>query len=338
MTAARLTVALLAVLSLAPAGSRARARRAQGSPRGRKGLRAFLLRADEPTTDVYPRTPSFAWKPVRGDAALRVPALDEQPLPRQRHRLQRPPGEGAGDRRPDARCRGSPASRTRSTPACAPSRRPARRRGADEFGFNMRWPDAARADELGPGLLRWTPVAGATSTRSGSRTCRRWISTSTNVADQREYYSFHPDAKWTGSLRMARPRRSACSAAPARTGCRPSRTGRGAPSSRPSTPPSPPARSNGCRHRLRQGHRRVGGPDAHSLMPAFTYGRPRCFGEHPAELYRVYVSTDRTASTPSSAARPSAGPRSRPAPPGCTRCRRTSGARSRPRPTVPARG
>src|SRR3989442_2626187 len=29
-------------------------------------LRGFLLRADEPSADTFARTPSFAWKPVRG--------------------------------------------------------------------------------------------------------------------------------------------------------------------------------------------------------------------------------------------------------------------------------
>ena len=65
----------------------------------------------------------------------------------------------------------------------------------------MRWPHAARADELGPRACsagRRSPARRAT--RSGSRTCRKVISTSTNVADQREFYTFHPDAKWTGSL------------------------------------------------------------------------------------------------------------------------------------------
>ena len=61
MTAARLTVALLAALALAPAAhARADAPRLTAPD----GLRAFLLRADEPQTREYSRTPSFAWKPV----------------------------------------------------------------------------------------------------------------------------------------------------------------------------------------------------------------------------------------------------------------------------------
>src|SRR5581483_8128762 len=30
------------------------------------GLRGFLVRADEPSTDTFPRTPSFAWAPYKG--------------------------------------------------------------------------------------------------------------------------------------------------------------------------------------------------------------------------------------------------------------------------------
>ena len=65
MTAARLTAALLALLVLAPAASARIDARKQSAP---EGLRAFLLQADEPAQDpakrVFPRTPSFIWKPV----------------------------------------------------------------------------------------------------------------------------------------------------------------------------------------------------------------------------------------------------------------------------------
>src|SRR2546423_2694808 len=31
-----------------------------------KGVKAFLLRADEPSGHTFSRTPAFAWRPVRG--------------------------------------------------------------------------------------------------------------------------------------------------------------------------------------------------------------------------------------------------------------------------------
>ena len=53
------------------------------------GLHAFLLRVDEPRTEVFSRTPAFAWNPVAGCGALRVPALDERLVPGQRNHLRR---------------------------------------------------------------------------------------------------------------------------------------------------------------------------------------------------------------------------------------------------------
>ena len=52
--------ALLALASPAAAATRAAAASAP------TGLHAFLLRVDEPRTDVFSRTPSFAWNPVPG--------------------------------------------------------------------------------------------------------------------------------------------------------------------------------------------------------------------------------------------------------------------------------
>src|SRR6266511_2307904 len=39
---------------------------AQAAPVGPTGLRGFLLRADEPAQDTFPRTPAFAWAPYPG--------------------------------------------------------------------------------------------------------------------------------------------------------------------------------------------------------------------------------------------------------------------------------
>src|SRR5918997_1670959 len=60
--APRLLVALLVALVLAPAAH------AQAAP---GNLHGFLLRATEPEdpTRTFPRTPSFAWDPVRGAIA-----------------------------------------------------------------------------------------------------------------------------------------------------------------------------------------------------------------------------------------------------------------------------
>ena len=69
------------------------------------------------------------------------------------------------------------------------------------FGFNMRWkaaPEQILPDT--PGLVRWTPVEGATSYEVWFVDPGKVITTSTNVADEREYYSFHPDPPWSGTV------------------------------------------------------------------------------------------------------------------------------------------
>ena len=56
-----IAVATLALLVAVPAHGAAKPTLPPPS-----GLRAFLLRADEPRTDTYARTPSFAWAPYSG--------------------------------------------------------------------------------------------------------------------------------------------------------------------------------------------------------------------------------------------------------------------------------
>ena len=59
MLARSLTLLALAAAGFVPAAQSA-------APAGPTGLRAFLLRADEPAVDSFPRTPSFAWSPFDG--------------------------------------------------------------------------------------------------------------------------------------------------------------------------------------------------------------------------------------------------------------------------------
>lgn len=71
---------------------------------------------------------------------------------------------------------------------------------SNAFGFNMQWPDTAKPLKAEPGLIRWTPVAGATSYQVWLIDAGKVFSTHTNVADEREYYTFHTDANWTGTV------------------------------------------------------------------------------------------------------------------------------------------
>ena len=110
-----------------------------------------------------------------------------------------------------------------------------RRGGAQPFAFNMRWPGMPTPLPTEPGLVRWTPVRARPATRSGTRTSTRSSGTNTNVADEREFYTFTARAgtrRCTGAFAP-----SVASSATSRTAFRPSRTARGARPTRRRTPP-----------------------------------------------------------------------------------------------------
>ena len=71
---------------------------------------------------------------------------------------------------------------------------------SNAFGFNMRWPEIAQPLKTEAGLIRWTPVAGASSYQVWFIDAGKVFATHTNVADEREYYTFHSDPSWTGTV------------------------------------------------------------------------------------------------------------------------------------------
>jgi hypothetical protein len=60
----RLTLPTLAALALVLVSQASPASNAGAISQSPMGLRAFLLRSDEPVTHSYSRTPSFTWAPV----------------------------------------------------------------------------------------------------------------------------------------------------------------------------------------------------------------------------------------------------------------------------------
>jgi hypothetical protein len=166
-----------------------------------QGLRAFLLRADEPVRHVFPRTPSFAWTPVPGTrvydfqlarsrefgsgtvifqaGALRTPAVS---VP-----LSLPWMTGT----PYALY-----ARVRTITSAGLSAWSA------PFGFNTSWDTPPRPLRPSiPGLVRWTPVEGATGYEVWYPDAAKAFRTATDSADEREFYTFHQDAKWSGRVR-----------------------------------------------------------------------------------------------------------------------------------------
>jgi hypothetical protein len=278
-----------------------------------KGLKAFLLRVDEPAATYnrnFPRTPAFAWRAVPRAKRYEFELSTSKTF-----------SEGAvvwssATARVDV-----------PTPAISPTValpwitgnpyslyarvRAIAANGKDglwsaPFGFNMRWRDKPRPlNPQFPGLVRWTPIEGATMYEVWLFGARLIFSTTTNVADEREFYSFHVDSSrqyrtnplWSGAVRWRiRAVRKLYGDIP--NGLPATTYG---PWSDTFTNLNPP-------HTF--GELTMGGtvsgsvlstpqePQAHELTPGFLFsGNYRSWGnpsylDTDTELYRVYVSTD----------------------------------------------
>jgi hypothetical protein len=158
------------------------------------------------------------------------------------------------------------------------------------FGFNMRWPEIAQPQKSEPGLIRWTPVAGATSYQVWFTDANKVFGTHTNVADEREYYTFHSDASWIGSVHWrVRAVRRVFGDIP---------NGLPAVSYGPWSPiytTGNPALNTGpltLRLAISDVTSTPGKQSAHELQPALSYSGTMV-GGRAYGLFRTYISTDR---------------------------------------------
>jgi hypothetical protein len=162
-------------------------------------LHAFLLRADEPIAHEYPRTPSFAWSPapehgghyefelatspsfqdgslVFHDPTLAIPA---ETIPRQLPWME-----------------GNPYALWAHVRWVSDDGRQATR-WSNPFGFNMKWRDQDVPQQIPApdGLIRWQPIEGATGYEVLYTDIHpsHSFQTTTNVADEREFFTFHSD-------------------------------------------------------------------------------------------------------------------------------------------------
>jgi hypothetical protein len=226
MPAARFVLTLLAAAALLAGVSSAGAT-TQTLPRP-TGVKAFLLKTDEPASHVFPRTPSFAWNPVKG--ALRyefqlatTASFNDGSVVWSNVGATTKVAAGAESKDAEASATTQKLPRTLRelrAPAIAldvalpwitgePYSLYARVRGvlregasrwSAPYGFNVRWPDVQAAPLDIPGLLRWTPVEGATGYEVWISGAKRRILTSSNVADARELYTFHQSPEWTRTV------------------------------------------------------------------------------------------------------------------------------------------
>ena len=193
MVCARLTAAFVAALAVAaPAGS------ALAANRGPQGLHAFTLRANEPVVHTFSRTPSFAWSPVAGAVTYRFELSTSKNFSDSGIVWS-----SKGLKSPAVSVPISLPWMTGNPYSLFAHVRAITRRGVTAwsapFGFNMRWSAVpAPITPAYPGLLRWSTVPGANAYMVWLVDSGKWFSTRSNMADEREYYTFHQDPAYSG--------------------------------------------------------------------------------------------------------------------------------------------
>ena len=68
------------------------------------------------------------------------------------------------------------------------------------YGFNIHWKDVPKQAVSYPGLVRWTPVEGATSYQVWFTGINHVVESRVNAVDEREFYAFHQGANFTGTV------------------------------------------------------------------------------------------------------------------------------------------
>ena len=323
MPAARLFVCALALLGTVLASS------AMASPPGApKGLKGFLLRPNEAVTHTFSRTPAFAWQPVRGASCYEFELATSRTFDGSSVVWSNVPTNTASGRSCRAlkksvvtsspQTGGDITSEESASGSIPPIKVPAvslgltlpwftgkpyalyaRVRGVTgrgptawsrPFGFNMRWEDHPVPMPARPGLVRWKPVEGATSYQVWYTDVGASFGTHTNVADQRELYTFHSNPAWWTTVRWrVRAVRQILGSIP---------NGLPAVSYGPWSPVYTTTNSDVANGELST---RVAMSDvtssswkgpAHSLMPALTFSG-KWSADTPYGIFRVYAATDR---------------------------------------------
>jgi hypothetical protein len=255
------------------------------------GLHGFMLRADETASTSFHRTPSFAWKPVAGATRYQfqlatTSTFRDNGILYDNARLLTPveappltlPWITGSPHALYARVRAFSASGV--TPWSAP------------FGFDVVPPAPPTPLPSYPGLLRWTPIEGAEGYQVWLIDTGKMEFVRTNVLDEREFYTFHQAPSWIGTVRW-RIRAVRGDTANRINGIPVSHVGAWSPiySSSNSAPSGGPITLIGTLSDVFSN----GAPTdpAQRLMPSFLWSGNQSLGGTQAELFRVYVYTDR---------------------------------------------
>jgi hypothetical protein len=164
------------------------------------GVHGFLLRADEPLASAFHRTPSFAWNPVPGAVRYEF-QLSTSSTFRDNGMLYRnnqllTPVEAPPLTLPWIT--GSPHAlyaRVRAILAGTTTG------WSVPYGFDVTPPPPPTPLPSYPGLLRWTPIEGAEAYEVWLVDANKFEQVRTNVLDERDFYTFHQAPAWTGTIR-----------------------------------------------------------------------------------------------------------------------------------------
>jgi hypothetical protein len=154
----------------------------------------------------------------------------------------------------------------------------------------MRWSEPAVPLPAKPGLVRWTPVEGASAYDVWYPDIRKIVRTHTNVADQREFYTFHLEEGWWQTVRWrVRPVRQVVGSIP--NGLPAVSYG---PWSQMYTATNPTWQGGPLKVRFAVSDEisSNNGAAAHQLMPSLTYTGDQGFDGQEYRLFRVYAFTD----------------------------------------------
>ena len=266
--------------------------------RGPSGLKPFLLRANEPVTHEFPRTPSFSWAPVRGTLRYEFQLAKNVTFTESSIFWQAKNVRGPAVAIPLA------LPWMTGSPYAAYARvRAVTNRGitgwSAPFGFNLRWKQLPEQLPGYPGLSRWSTVEGATGyevwfTKIGPGWVKR-VTTRTNAVDHREAYSFHEGPEWTSEVRW-RVRAVRADADVAHVNGLPAVSyGPWTKEFVSTNPVMPNGRLDPLVAVTNGATSKVGSPHEHELTPAFAWTGRRALNDGVSGqygLYRVYVSTD----------------------------------------------
>jgi len=255
------------------------------------GLHGFLLTANEAPTTTFHRTPSFAWKPMRGAVRYEfqlatAATFRENGILVDISNLQTPV---AGPTTTLPWITGSPHSlyaRVRAFFAgghVSP--------WSADYGFDVVPPSVPTPMSSDPGLLRWTPVDGADRYDVWLVDTGKIETVDTNVLDEREYFAFHNSSQWIGAVHW-RVRAQRLDTLGPKNGLPVAWHGPWSPiytSTNPAPTTGPIVLNDTISDTVSNGSAKS---PAHSLAPAFTWSGDETLDGAQAQFFRVYVFTD----------------------------------------------